>query len=1071
MSAPPLLILVHGTGAGEPNSTVRRWWESESQTAQDLAKASPDGPAELDPFRWTGRNSEKDRRVAGRALLENLRDYERQGRDYRLIGHSHGGSVIWHALAESMRGAPLSRLKGWITVGTPFLQFRPAWTYLWIVLAAVAAVYAACNATLLLTDAWPDRTLVMLHARTFPKLAYVIDALVAAILGAIALLVLAPAGALIARAFPALTNIPTRIRFTIGVIFVVAAFGGGAGFVVWSDLIRNNTPKAGLWATAASLGVLWAVAAWFVAAALLLIYRGLDQRRRDRREREAVARYGPLWQPFTHAVDETVAGLAASRVSPYPLAAPDPGPEASTLRQLFAFVMKPVAGVADDFVWWMLMRRLQGADIWGLLLMQASAAPQPLALTFGFSNLPDPAAQALLKDAAVGLGELGTELREKLVEAGQKHDAISAVNIVGSAIKWTEVVHTLYFRDNNTMVLLEEALAAKPRTPLPEPAPPAPFYRAYGFLPLTVAVCLVSLAAIWALGLATRSLYAAYVQPNLTATQVDVSARAWQNAETLAAYRSSIVGDYLVRLLVLERLPDPASVLDRIPELETQTAARQRLAFAYGFAGQDHILSRLYRPTSVPPRDRSTIHALAGFVAAGRKPGDKLVQDAIDTLSVMSDEDRPGLRELYCTGIPALFAAEKKAEAMRFFAALQSTEGAGCDEAIDINERKQQPSPPCIEQERIATTTALLGKFDDAIEIARTCRDDTRMRVILLRLAIQIDDKTVAARLLEAAARKDPARRDPARKDSAPAGEIVLRAVVLAKLDRLDEASAVAKSVLDNPTRWFEPALDQSPLRPLFNVLAQTGRPEPLRDRVVAAQQRIISKASSDLWISTYQGLELVRMLSEANRHDTLATAGPPFIDRVTNADISEVGVPPRPAIDATEIAILIGKPDDAEELLNRAFSILRPSNRYYEAGLEQFARILTLARLHFPKTLASLLAELGDLIDRASNLEERARMNSIVSQIHLANGDPVSAIDFARKAALPHRVIEAHCRILDEAIGKSATAAARTYGLKYPQWPEPSFYLSHDDKKGVAFRDAFGPPSCEAPWPIDAKG
>jgi hypothetical protein len=42
-----------------------------------------------------------------------------------VAGHSHGGSVIWHALRQAtVRGQVLSGLRSWSTVGTPFLKHR-----------------------------------------------------------------------------------------------------------------------------------------------------------------------------------------------------------------------------------------------------------------------------------------------------------------------------------------------------------------------------------------------------------------------------------------------------------------------------------------------------------------------------------------------------------------------------------------------------------------------------------------------------------------------------------------------------------------------------------------------------------------------------------------------------------------------------------------------------------------------------------------------------------------------------------------------------------------------------------
>ena len=54
-----------------------------------------------------------------------LLELEAEGRGYHLIGHSHGGSVIWHTLCRArLQQKDLTCLRSWSTVGTPFLQHR-----------------------------------------------------------------------------------------------------------------------------------------------------------------------------------------------------------------------------------------------------------------------------------------------------------------------------------------------------------------------------------------------------------------------------------------------------------------------------------------------------------------------------------------------------------------------------------------------------------------------------------------------------------------------------------------------------------------------------------------------------------------------------------------------------------------------------------------------------------------------------------------------------------------------------------------------------------------------------------
>ena len=128
VSPSDVLILVHGTGVSRASGDGDRWWQNGSVLRTELKSRMPDGvlsPESHEVFRWSGENSERARIMASRKLLDQLESLEEKGQGYHLVGHSHGGSVIWQALqlATSHR-KPLDHLRSWATVGTPFLQYR-----------------------------------------------------------------------------------------------------------------------------------------------------------------------------------------------------------------------------------------------------------------------------------------------------------------------------------------------------------------------------------------------------------------------------------------------------------------------------------------------------------------------------------------------------------------------------------------------------------------------------------------------------------------------------------------------------------------------------------------------------------------------------------------------------------------------------------------------------------------------------------------------------------------------------------------------------------------------------------
>lgn len=123
-----IAIMVHGTYAGATDDNGERWWQSGSPFAHKIQSLLPSFIRIADDqevFHWSGANSERGRSKAAAKLLRHLRSLEDEGHDYHLVGHSHGGSVIWNAMQMSMLiKRPLHGLRSWTTIGTPFMQHR-----------------------------------------------------------------------------------------------------------------------------------------------------------------------------------------------------------------------------------------------------------------------------------------------------------------------------------------------------------------------------------------------------------------------------------------------------------------------------------------------------------------------------------------------------------------------------------------------------------------------------------------------------------------------------------------------------------------------------------------------------------------------------------------------------------------------------------------------------------------------------------------------------------------------------------------------------------------------------------
>jgi len=112
------VVLVHGTFA--PKAP---WTNHSSEICQSISRQLSDFNVKFHTPQWSGANSHSDRIRAGKELAEYTEKLamERPG-SYFLVGHSHGGTVIAHALRQSQE---LSKIvSGSVFLSTPFIQVR-----------------------------------------------------------------------------------------------------------------------------------------------------------------------------------------------------------------------------------------------------------------------------------------------------------------------------------------------------------------------------------------------------------------------------------------------------------------------------------------------------------------------------------------------------------------------------------------------------------------------------------------------------------------------------------------------------------------------------------------------------------------------------------------------------------------------------------------------------------------------------------------------------------------------------------------------------------------------------------
>ncbi len=441
-----LTILVHGTYAANCANVGEHWWQSGSREAEALQRRLPKHvrvASGSEVFHWSGENGERARSKAAAELLEHLKPLEESNEPYHLIGHSHGGSVIWHALRlATLAKQPLRGLRSWSTVGTPFMHHcsRSPWHIMNVLgviigLALIRPAFAAASGLAhLVWDAACGRG-IELVARPDSEIGY------QAILRAPFLSLLEWLG------------VPVR-RAAEG-IYV----GGFDPTGDLSALAYLTTTREGLILISVILMLVYV----FLHLAILCVRPVIESfrsRAELRLQRRAFRQYGPRWMGLWSPDDEAINGLRATldlSLSFVKKMAPSERvfltDSLSLLSRPYYWIFAPIFNrmlrpVIDSMVSGTVIRTAQGNDRPSAHVFAVAASPALEVLHV--PSLPEPLSDKILRDANRNAEGIGPKLRQLL----SSPSFTSGLESFGSQLSGNELVHTSYFDHGEVLDLL-----------------------------------------------------------------------------------------------------------------------------------------------------------------------------------------------------------------------------------------------------------------------------------------------------------------------------------------------------------------------------------------------------------------------------------------------------------------------------------------------------------------------------------------------------------------------------------------------------------------------------------------
>jgi hypothetical protein len=393
----PIIVRVHGTGAALADDSGQAWWQCGSPVETELAnRLTKTAECERSAFHWSGANTESARQLGAIELAAHIASLERESKSYHLLGHSHGGSVIWMALKTFCeKGQSLPGLKSWTTVGTPYLHYRPVPVapiaflplVVFVLLALPSHLWRSFAAKSLATsafEAYVYRAEIAFHQGT-PIL--IILALLALVLGALCFASLFQLATTMYRLFSFGETQKLNLR--------TFAMFHERGLVVWSP---DDEAINGLTSTLALSG-------------------------------DIVPRLPKAQGNWWKRVVRTFA---------------------APIRMVFNLFFAPIA---DLFIWQSVTDRLQGSDFPGWELAMVSNSPCPDVGRWG--SLEKPIAQRLLDQANTFASKTVANMRAILGLASQGgHDRTNVLIGLRSQLTFEELIHTSYFRDPDVLTLI-----------------------------------------------------------------------------------------------------------------------------------------------------------------------------------------------------------------------------------------------------------------------------------------------------------------------------------------------------------------------------------------------------------------------------------------------------------------------------------------------------------------------------------------------------------------------------------------------------------------------------------------